>query len=100
MPRTRSPTTSTQSERGSEVLRSAGFANVSVNTERFTGHFVDAEAALHWTLAWPCGSARLAQLDPCRRDAFLEDASRALAGADLSWNFVFNLYRAGKADGR
>jgi SAM-dependent methyltransferase len=87
-------------EQGSDVLRNAGFADVAVRTERFTGRFADAEAALQWTLAWPCGSARLARLDKRKRDAFLEDARQALAGADLSWNFVFNLYLANKAAGR
>jgi SAM-dependent methyltransferase len=87
-------------ERGSEVLRLAGFANVSVNTERFAGRFVDAERALQWTLAWPCGSARLARLDVHKRDAFLAEARQALAAADLSWNFVFNVYLATKATGR
>jgi SAM-dependent methyltransferase len=86
-------------ERGSEVLRSAGFADVSVKRERFTGRFADAEAALQWTLAWPCGSARLGQLDKRERDAFLEDARQALGGADLSWNFVFNVYLANKRAG-
>jgi SAM-dependent methyltransferase len=85
---------------GSDVLRSAGFRNVLVKAEIFTGRFADAEAALQWTLAWPCGSARLARLDTRKRDAFLEDARRALAGADLSWSFVFNVYLANKAAGR
>jgi hypothetical protein len=85
-------------EQGSDVLRGAGFADVVVKREVFRGRFANAEAALQWTLAWPCGSARLARLDTRKRDAFLEDARRALVGADLSWNFVFNVYRAGKAD--
>jgi SAM-dependent methyltransferase len=84
-------------EQGSDVLRNAGFADVSVKTERFTGRFADAEAALQWTLAWPCGSARLARLDKRERVAFLKDARQALAGADLSWHFVFNVYLANKA---
>jgi SAM-dependent methyltransferase len=84
-------------ERGSEVLRRAGFPNVSVDTERFAGRFLDAEQALQWTLAWPCGSARLARLDVRERDAFLAEARRALADADLSWDFVFNVYLAAKA---
>jgi hypothetical protein len=71
-----------------------------VKTERFTGRFEDAEAARRWTLARPCGSARLARLDPRKRDAFLEDARRVLGGVDLSWNFVFNVYLADKANGR
>jgi SAM-dependent methyltransferase len=87
-------------EQGSDVLRNAGFADVGVKTERFTGRFADAEAALQWTLAWPCGSARLARLDKRNRDAFLNDARQALAGADLSWNFVFNVYIANKTAGR
>jgi SAM-dependent methyltransferase len=87
-------------ERGTDVLRGAGFADVVVKSERFTGRFADAEAALRWTLAWPCGCSRSARLDPRERDAFLKDARRALAGADLSWNFAFNVYLADKAEGR
>jgi SAM-dependent methyltransferase len=84
-------------ERGSEVLRRAGFANVSVTTETFAGRFADADQALQWTLAWPCGSARFTRLEAGKRDAFLAEARHALAGADLAWNFVFNLYLATKA---
>jgi SAM-dependent methyltransferase len=85
---------------GRDVLRKAGFADVGVKTERFTGRLADAETALQWTLAWPCGSARLARLDKRKREAFLNDARQALAGADLSWNFVFNVYVANKTGGR
>jgi SAM-dependent methyltransferase len=83
-------------KQGSDLLRSAGFVEVLVKTERFTGRFADVEAALQWALVWPCGSARLARLDTRERDAFLEDARETLAGADLSWTFVFNLYLADK----
>lgn len=86
-------------ERGSELLRRAGFACVSVQTETFTGAFEDVEEALQWALAWPCGSARLARLDARARDAFLADAREALAGTDLSWTFVVNFYFADKATG-
>jgi SAM-dependent methyltransferase len=87
-------------ERGSEVLRRAGFARVSVTTERFAGRFADAEQALRWTLAWPCGSARLARLEAPKRDAFLAETRQALAAADLSWHFAFNIYLATKSTGR
>jgi SAM-dependent methyltransferase len=87
-------------EQGSDALRGAGFAQVVVTPERFTGRFADAETALRWTLAWPCGSARLARLDGSRRNAFLVDAHQALDGADLSWHLVFNIYLAKKAAGR
>jgi SAM-dependent methyltransferase len=84
-------------ERGSEVLRRVGFSDVAVVTAWFDGLFVDAEEALQWTLAWPCGSARLALLEGPEREGFLDEARQALAGADLSWKFVFNIYRAAKA---
>jgi SAM-dependent methyltransferase len=83
-------------KQGSDVLRSAGFVEVLVKAERFTGRFADAAAALQWTLAWPCASTRVARLKTRQRDAFLEDARQALAGGDLSWTFVFNLYLANK----
>jgi hypothetical protein len=73
---------------------------VSVETQTFTGRFADAEEALDWTLAWPCGSARLARLGASAREAFLADAREALADSDLSWTFVFNLYVADKAAAR
>jgi SAM-dependent methyltransferase len=87
-------------ERGSEVLRCAGFADVSVKTEQFAGRFAGAGKALQWTLAWPCGSARLERLEAAERDAFLAEARQALAGADLSWTFVFNIYLATRATRR
>jgi hypothetical protein len=88
-------------EQGSNVLLNAGCADVLVKTQTFTGRFADSEAALQWTLAWPCGSARLAQLGTPKRDACLKEARKELVGADLSWTFVFNVYLAKKApDGR
>jgi SAM-dependent methyltransferase len=87
-------------DRGVKVLRSVGFAEVSVMTSEFGGRFDDPEEALQWTLAWPCGSARLALLGGPEREAFLTDARKALAGADLSWNFVFNIYLASKTGRR
>ena len=87
-------------ETGSEMLRRAGFASVSVETQTFTGRFADAEEALDWTLAWPCGSARLARLGASAREAFLADAREALADSDLSCTFVFSLYVADKGAAR
>jgi SAM-dependent methyltransferase len=87
-------------ENGSEVLRRAGFANVSVQTAKFAGRFADSEHALQWTLAWPCGSARLARLAGSQREPFLAQARHALADADLAWNFVFNIYVATKPAAR
>lgn len=81
---------------GSELLRRAGFARVHVRSERFEGRFADAEQALEWSLAWPCRSARLARLDERRRESFRAAARKALSAADLSWNFVFNIYLATK----
>jgi SAM-dependent methyltransferase len=83
-------------ERGSEILRRAGFTDVAVRTAEFAGRFADSEEALQWTLAWPCGSARLALLKGRRRATFLTEARQALAGADLSWRFVFNTYVGSK----
>lgn len=77
-------------QHGSEVLRQAGFASVSARTEFFSGSFADVEEALAWSLAWPLGAARLAQLDPRRREQFFADAREALAGSKLSWRFAFN----------
>jgi SAM-dependent methyltransferase len=77
---------------GSEVLRKAGFEEVVVETETFTGTFASADEAFNWSLAWPVAGAKLAQLDAGARDSFLEDARRALTSSDLSWRFVFNLY--------
>jgi SAM-dependent methyltransferase len=86
-------------ERGRELLRRAGFAEVSVKPERFAGRFADADQALEWSLAWPCCSARLERLDVGRHEKFLAEARAALAGADISWKFVFNIYLAAKAAG-
>jgi len=87
-------------ETGSELLRRAGFACVSVQTETLTGRFEDVEEALQWTLAWPCGAARLERLNASAQGAFLAHARSALAGSDLSWTLVFNLFVADKRPGR
>jgi hypothetical protein len=81
-------------ERGSEVLRQAGFASVSVRTEFFTGSFAHAEEALAWSLAWPLATVRLGRLDRRRREHFFADAREALAGSDRAWSFAFNFYLA------
>jgi SAM-dependent methyltransferase len=81
-------------ERGSEVLCRAGFAEVSARTEHVSGAFADAEEALQWALAWPCGAARLAQVDPADRGALIAEARGAVARTDLAWRFVFNFYLA------
>jgi hypothetical protein len=39
-------------------------------------------------------------IDRARHEACLAEARAALAGADLSWSFVFNIYRATKAAAR
>jgi SAM-dependent methyltransferase len=84
-------------ERGSELLHHAGFPEVSVKTESFTGRFDDPQQALGWSLAWPSRAARLAQLDPKEQEAFLAETRCAFAETDLSWSFVFNIYLASKA---
>jgi ubiquinone/menaquinone biosynthesis C-methylase UbiE len=81
-------------ERGREILREAGFASVSVETELFTGSFGDAEEALAWSLAWPLSATRLGRLDSRRCQRFLADAREAIANSDLSWNFAFNFFVA------
>jgi ubiquinone/menaquinone biosynthesis C-methylase UbiE len=81
-------------EKGSEVLRRAGFAAVRAQTERFSGSFADAEEALEWALSWPCGAARLAQVDPADRGPLIAEARGAVAHTDLAWRFVFNFYLA------
>lgn len=85
-------------ERGSELLRQAGFAKASVQTELFGGAFADIDDALAWALGWPLRAARLARLDPGRRERFVADARRALANADLAWSFAFNFYVAHRPD--
>jgi SAM-dependent methyltransferase len=79
-------------ERGSEVLRRAGFAEVAARTEHFSGTFADAEEALQWALAWPCGAARLARVDPADRDAVIAKAREVVAASHLFRRFVFNFY--------
>jgi SAM-dependent methyltransferase len=81
-------------QKGGEVLRRAGFAAVCAQTERFSASFANAEEALEWALSWPCGGARLAQVDPADRGALIAEARGAVAGTDLAWRFVFNFYLA------
>ncbi len=80
--------------RGSDVLREAGFTGVSVQTQSFSGEFADAEDALAWVVAWPLAAARLARLDPRRRERFFSRAREVLATTSLSWSFPFNFYVA------
>jgi SAM-dependent methyltransferase len=87
-------------ERGSAALRDGGFAILSIETEFFTGSFSDVEEALRWSLAWPLATARVARLDPSRREQFVAEAQRALEGADLSWRFAFNFYIAQPEESR
>jgi SAM-dependent methyltransferase len=79
-------------ERGSEVLRRAGFAHVSARTELFSGSFADPGEALEWALAWPLVTARLARVDPADRDDVIANAREAVTASDLSRRFVFNFY--------
>lgn len=80
--------------RGSDVLRAAGFVQVSVSAATCSGQFADAQRALDWFVAWPLTAARLAQLDPADRKRFLDDAREMLAEKSLAWKFVFNFYVA------
>ena len=84
-------------ERGSSVLRRAGFADVSVRPASFTGSFADADEALAWSLGWPLTASRLARLDSARRERLRRESLQALAGSRLSWRFVFNIYLASKS---
>jgi SAM-dependent methyltransferase len=84
-------------ERGSSVLRRAGFADVSVRTESFTGSFADADEALAWSLSWPLTASRLARLDSARRERLRRESLHALASSHLSWRFVFNVYLASRS---
>jgi hypothetical protein len=84
-------------ERGSSVLRRAGYADVSVRSESFGGTFADADEALAWSLGWPLTASRLARLDSARRERFRCESLQALAGSRLSWRFVFNFYLASKS---
>jgi SAM-dependent methyltransferase len=83
-------------ERGSSILRDAGFVGVTVRTESFSGTFADAKEALDWSLAWPLTAARVARLGPSRRARFLKEARDALARQELAWRFAFNFYAARK----
>jgi SAM-dependent methyltransferase len=80
--------------KGADVLRKAGFTNVSVKTESFRGEFTDPEDALAWATAWPLTAARTARLDPSRQQQFFCEARAALTATSLSWSFAFNFYVA------
>lgn len=80
--------------RGSDVLREAGFVQVSARTETFAGEFADAQRALDWFVAWPLTAARLMQLDPVVRKSFLDEARYLLNMKSLAWKFTFNFYVA------
>lgn len=83
-------------ERGREVLRAAGFIDVSVRTESFHGEFAGVDDALGWLAAWPLTATRLARLDPPAREQFFAEAREVLAANSLAWTFVFNFYLANR----
>lgn len=80
--------------RGCEVLRKAGFVQISVHSQTFAGEFADARRALDWFVAWPLTAARLTQLDPFVRERFLDEGHDLLAAGSLDWKFTFNFYVA------
>ena len=80
--------------RGADVLRNAGFTNVSVETGSFRGEFAHAEDALAWATSWPLTAARLARLDPGHKEQFFSEARAALTATTPSWSFAFNFYVA------
>lgn len=84
-------------EQGSLALRRAGFADVSVRSEAFSGSFADPEEALVWTLGWPLTASRVARLHSGCRERFRRESLEALAGSHLSWRSVFNFYAASKS---
>ena len=84
-------------ERGSSVLSHAGFADVSVRSESFSGSFAGAEDALAWALSWPLTACRFAQLDPARRERLRREAMESLARSNLARRFVLNFYVASKS---
>jgi SAM-dependent methyltransferase len=81
-------------EQGSAALRRAGFADVSVRSEAFSGSFAHPEDALDWALGWPLTASRVARLRPECRDRFRRESLEALASSHLSWLSVFNFYSA------
>jgi SAM-dependent methyltransferase len=83
-------------ERGSSVLRRAGFGDVSVRSESLTGRFANADEALAWSLCWPLTASRLARLDSARRERLRSESLQALASSSMSWRFAFNIYLARK----
>jgi SAM-dependent methyltransferase len=77
------------------VLRSAGFAAVSVRTEVFAGAYRDADDALAWAIGWPGPVRRLGRLDPEVRQRYRRKARVAIeAAGDLSWRFTANYHLA------
>jgi SAM-dependent methyltransferase len=80
--------------RGTSILRRVGFADVTVSSESYDGEFVDAEAALAWSLSWPLIASRLASLDAPSRNRFRRECHQTLAGSPLTWTLAFNLYIA------
>lgn len=83
-------------ESGCEVLRAAGFADVSIRTESFHGEFAGIDDALAWFAAWPLTATRLARLEPDAREQFFSEARDVLATNSLAWTFAFNFYLASR----
>jgi hypothetical protein len=77
------------------LLRDAGFVDVRVLIEPLRGVYVDAQAALDWTLAWPDYGEIASRLSEEERDAFRARALEAVdACGDLSWEVSINYYAA------
>jgi SAM-dependent methyltransferase len=87
-------------DQGSSALRRAGFAEVSVTSEAFSGSFAHPEEALNWALSWPLTASRLARLHPRCRERLRRESLEALRSSNLSWLSVFNFYLASTSEAR
>jgi ubiquinone/menaquinone biosynthesis C-methylase UbiE len=84
-------------ERGSETLRQAGFADVRVTSRLMSGEYRDQADAVETALAWPLTRYRIALLDDKVQQRLREETAAAILKAgDLHWQSEIHYYEGSR----
>jgi ubiquinone/menaquinone biosynthesis C-methylase UbiE len=87
-------------ERGSTILREAGFTDVQVTTLPLSGEHQTSEAAIEAALAWPLTRYRISKLDPADQRRLMEETAAAIFEVDeLRWQNEVHYYHATRLEG-
>jgi len=82
-------------ERGCETLRLAGFSDVQVTTQHVSGEYRSSSEAIEAALAWPITLHRISKLAPADQQRLKEDTAAAILEVDdLRWLSQIHTYQA------